>query len=55
MEEQRGGWGYGQGGGSYEEMAERIRSLVKVIVDNPHIQGFCYTQLTTCNKRSTAF
>lgn len=47
VEEQRAeGWGYGKAAESYEEMAERIRSLVKVIVDTPHIQGFCYTQLT---------
>jgi len=40
------GWGYGNIPKTIEEVYERIRTLTKVLVDNPNISGFCYTQLT---------
>lgn len=40
------GWGYGDAAADYDEMLERIERLVQVIIDEPEICGFCYTQLT---------
>lgn len=41
-----GSWGYGQAVSGEEEFYARLRGLVKTLVDNPYICGFCYTQLT---------
>ena len=38
-------WGYGNGENSPAKFAERIISLVDVILDSPSVSGFCYTQL----------
>lgn len=40
------GWGYGNEANDYEEMLQRIASLVKAIENEPEICGYCYTQLT---------
>lgn len=38
-------WGYGRAPGSEEEFVARYRGLADVLLDNPRISGFCYTQL----------
>ena len=40
------GWGYGEAPKNEEEFLDRLDGLNKVLCDNPHITGFCYTQLT---------
>ena len=40
------GWGYGQGPATREEFLERLEGLTDVLLDNPHMFGLCYTQLT---------
>lgn len=39
------GWGYGQAPVTEEEYLTRYRGLTDALLDNPHICGFCYTQL----------
>lgn len=39
------GWGYGTGPQSEEEFLERYQGLTDALLDNPHMCGFCYTQL----------
>jgi len=39
-------WCYGNSTLSYEEFYERYKGLTHVLLDNPRIMGFCYTQLT---------
>ena len=39
-----GGWGYGET--DLQEFLERYQALTDVLLDNPHMFGFCYTQLT---------
>ncbi len=41
----RGGWGYGDAPATEEEFIERYRRLTDILLDNPLISGFCYTQL----------
>ncbi len=38
-------WGYGQRPGSEEEFIARYDALTTALLNNPHICGFCYTQL----------
>ncbi len=38
-------WSYGNACKSLEEFYERYRGLTDAILDNPHMCGFCYTQL----------
>lgn len=38
-------WGYGEEPKTENEFLERFRGLTNVLLDNPHIMGFCYTQL----------
>jgi hypothetical protein len=38
------GWGYGEA--SLEEFLKRYKGLTDVLLDNPNMFGFCYTQLT---------
>jgi hypothetical protein len=38
------GWGYGQA--SVKEFVDRYKGLTDVLLDNPNMCGFCYTQLT---------
>ena len=39
-------WGYGQQPGTLEEFYERFAGLCNVLLDNPKMFGYCYTQLT---------
>ena len=45
-EQQAEGWGYGQAAANYEEMLQRIKDLVDVLLEEDEIVGYCYTQLT---------
>lgn len=38
-------WGYGEGPETEEEFFNRYKGLVDVLLDNPRMFGFCYTQL----------
>ncbi len=38
-------WGYGSAE-TEEEFLKKLKSLTDIILDNPYITGFCYTQLT---------
>ncbi|WP_281451326.1 glycoside hydrolase family 2 protein [Paenarthrobacter nitroguajacolicus] len=39
-------WGYGQRVATEEEFYERFEGLCNVLLDNPDMFGYCYTQLT---------
>ena len=39
------GWGYGEAPGSEQEFKDRYKGLTDVLLDNPKMCGFCYTQL----------
>ena len=39
-------WGYGQKPGSIEEFYDRFTKLCGVLLDDPNMFGYCYTQLT---------
>lgn len=39
-------WSYGQAAQTKEEYIARFKGLADVLLDNPRIMGFCYTQLT---------
>ncbi len=39
-------WGYGARPGSAEEVVSRFEGLTEVLLSNPHMFGYCYTQLT---------
>ena len=41
-----GGWGYGTGPKTPEEFYTRYKGTIDALLDNPHLFGFCYTQLT---------
>ena len=38
-------WGYGQGPETEAAFIERYKGLTDALLDNPHMFGFCYTQL----------
>ena len=38
-------WGYGNAPTTVEEFKERYRALTNLLLDNPEMFGFCYTQL----------
>lgn len=40
-----GGWGYGKTPTTEEEWLSRYEGLTSILLDNPKIMGFCYTQL----------
>ena len=40
------GWGYGEGPKTEEEFLSRLKGLTDVLLENPYMFGFCYTQLT---------
>lgn len=40
-----GGWSYGEAPKDSEALMERYKGLTDVLLDNPDIMGFCYTQL----------
>jgi len=39
-------WGYGNAPKTLDEFYQRLRSLTEVLVEMPHVAGYCYTQLT---------
>lgn len=39
------GWGYGDPPKTEQEFIDRYRGLTNVLLDNPHVCAFCYTQL----------
>ena len=39
-------WGYGEGPKTLDEFYERLEQLTDVILNQEHISGYCYTQLT---------
>lgn len=39
-------WGYGRAPENEDEFIARLASLCKILRENPHICGFCYTQFT---------
>ena len=39
-------WGYGDRPKDEKELLDRFKGLADVLLDNPHIAGLCYTQLT---------
>jgi hypothetical protein len=41
-----GGWGYGTGPKTLDEFYVRYKDSIDAMLDNPHLFGFCYTQLT---------
>ncbi|WP_056950880.1 glycoside hydrolase family 2 protein [Lacticaseibacillus nasuensis] len=43
--EETAGWGYGDGPKTEAEFMARYAGLTKVLLANPHLSGFCYTQL----------
>jgi len=44
--EQDASWGYGERPKDAEEALARIIALTSVLLENPRVAGFCYTQLT---------
>ncbi len=42
----KGGWGYGNAPKTEEEFLTRLKGLTDVLLDNPNIFAYCYTQLT---------
>jgi len=41
-----GGWSYGSGPKNVDEFYVRYQGTIDAMLDNPHLFGFCYTQLT---------
>jgi hypothetical protein len=41
-----GGWGYGEASKNLDELYTRYKGTIDAMLDNPHLFGFCYTQLT---------
>ena len=39
------GWGYGEAPKTGEEFLKRYQGLTQSLINNPHMLGFCYTQL----------
>ena len=39
-------WGYGSAPGSFEELHRRFDKMCTLLLDNPNMFGYCYTQLT---------
>ncbi len=39
-------WGYGERPKTIDEFYERFEGLCAVLLGNPHMFGYCYTQLT---------
>jgi len=39
-------WGYGSSPKTEEEFYERFEAVCRVLLENPHMFGYCYTQLT---------
>jgi beta-galactosidase/beta-glucuronidase len=45
LQENKDAWGYGDAPQTEEEFLERYGKLTAVLLENPSIMGFCYTQL----------
>lgn len=45
-DDESGSWGYGQRVASEEDLYARFEGLCSVLIDNPDMFGYCYTQLT---------
>lgn len=45
-EDEEQSWGYGEAPDSVEEFYKRFAALCDTLLDNPHMFGYCYTQLT---------
>jgi len=43
---ERGAWGYGKAARDVDDFLKRYRALTEVLLSNPNMFGFCYTQLT---------
>ena len=41
-----GSWGYGEAPQTLAEFYERLEGLIRVLLEQPHVVGYCYTQLT---------
>ncbi len=41
-----GGWGYGENPKGLDDFYARYKGTIDAMLDNPHLFGFCYTQLT---------
>ena len=46
LEEDQAAWGYGKSVTTEEEFFERLEGLTDVLLENPNIFAYCYTQLT---------
>lgn len=46
VEEDEASWGYGTRPRTIEDFYKRFESLCGVLLENPHMFGYCYTQLT---------
>ena len=46
MAEDASAWGYGTSVTTEDEFFERLEGLTNVLLDNPYIFAYCYTQLT---------
>lgn len=46
QEEGADSWGYGERPHTIEEFYERFEALCTILLENPHMFGYCYTQLT---------
>lgn len=44
--EDKSGWGYGNAPKTEEEFLARLKGLTDVLLDDPDVFAFCYTQLT---------
>jgi beta-galactosidase/beta-glucuronidase len=44
--DQRLSWGYGQHPTSREEAQDRVEALIRILLEDPDMFGYCYTQLT---------
>jgi beta-galactosidase/beta-glucuronidase len=54
-EKSMSGWGYGQAPDSLEEFYRRFAALCNTLLDNPHMFGYCYTQLTDVSIEQNGF
>jgi hypothetical protein len=44
--ETRAAWGYGSAPESLEDFYRRFEAVCTILLDNPYMFGYCYTQLT---------
>ena len=44
--ERKTSWGYGSDPVSVEDFHRRFETVCTILLDNPHMFGYCYTQLT---------